>query len=120
MRILCVDDNDDTCFWLTKLLGHSHLEAIAVSDAAAALRLMATEKFSLFVIDGQLPGVGGLSFCKEIRRVNQITPIVFFTGDAAPSNREAALLAGANAYVVKPGVRELILTIRRLLVEVPA
>lgn len=103
-RILCVEDDADTRQLLTIMLRLSGLESIAVSTAAEALGLMEEERFSLYVIDGQLPGIGGLSFCEEIRRVDKITPVVFFTGNAFEADREAGMLAGANAYVVKPEV----------------
>lgn len=117
MRILCVDDNEDTCEMLTTMLGFAGLESVAANTAAEALRLMESEQFSLYVIDGQMPDLGGLSFCEEIRRVDKTTPIVFFTGKALDADREAALLAGASAYVVKPDAGELIPTVSRLLEE---
>ncbi len=117
MRILCVDDNEDTCEMLTTMLGFADLESVAANTAAEAFRLMESERFSLYVIDGQMPDLGGLSFCEEIRQADKTTPIVFFTGKAFEADREAALLAGANAYVVKPGADELIPTVRRLLEE---
>ena len=43
------------------------------------------------------------------------TPIVIFSGHGFESHREAGMLAGANAYLVKPDVTELIPTVRRLL-----
>jgi len=120
MRILCIDDNKDTCEMLTAMLGFADLEAVAVHTAAEALRLIESEKFSLYVIDGQLPNVGGFTFCEEIRRVDKSTPIVFFTGKADEADVEAGMLAGANAYVVKPKVDELIPAVRRLLEEARA
>lgn len=68
MRILCVDDHEDTCRLLTAMLGLSDLEAIAVPTAAEALRLIEAEKFSLYVIDGRLPDADGAAFCEQIRR----------------------------------------------------
>ena len=116
-RILCVEDDEDTRELLTTLLGYYDLESVAVATAAEALRLMEGERFSLYVIDGQLPDLGGLSFCEQIRRVDKATPVVFFTGKASESDREAGMLAGANAYLVKPDVTELIPTVKRLLEE---
>ena len=116
-RILCVEDDEDTRQLLTIMLGFSDLEAVAVPTAAEALGLMEVERFSLYVIDEQLPDAGGFSFCEDIRRVDKATPIVFFTGKAFESDREAGMSAGANAYVVKPDAGELIPTIKRLLEE---
>ena len=115
MRILCVDDDDDTCFLLTTLLGRSGLEAVCVPDATAALRLMAGEQFSLYVIDGQLPGVSGLTLCEQIRALDRQTPVVIFSGNGYDSDRAAGLRAGANAYLVKPSINELVPTVKCLL-----
>ncbi len=117
MRILCVDDDADTCELLTTMLAISDLEAVAVPDAAAALRLMATEQFSLYIMDSQLPDMGGLTFCQEVRKVDQLTPIVFFTGKAYQADRDAGLRAGANAYLIKPDMSEIVPTVKRLLAE---
>ena len=116
-RILCVEDDENTCELLTAMLGLSDLEAVGVRTAAEALRLMEGERFSLYIINRLLPDVGGLSFCEQIRRVDKTTPIVFFTGKVLEADRQAGLLAGADAYVVKPNTSELIPTVKRLLEE---
>ena len=116
-RILCVDDDESTCELLTTMLGLSDLEAVGVSDVNEALRLMETEQFSLYVLDGQLPGVSGLALCQQIRAIDKDTPIVIFSGAAYQTDIDAGLLAGANAYVVKPDSSDLVATVKRLLEE---
>jgi two-component system phosphate regulon response regulator OmpR len=90
-------------------------EAVAVPDMEAALRLMNRERFSLYVLDGGLRGVRGLSLCERVRAADARTPVVIFSGHAYASDIEAGLLAGANAYLVKPDSSELVATITRLL-----
>lgn len=114
-RILCVDDDGDTRDMLETLLGRSDLEAVCVGDVIAALRLMAAEQFRLYIIDGQLPGVSGLTMCEEIRKRDVLTPIVIFSAHALPADLEAGLRAGANVYIVKPDTTQLVPTVRRLL-----
>jgi OmpR-family two-component system manganese-sensing response regulator len=114
-RILCVDDSADICDMLTTMLGQSNLEVIAVADTAQALHLMEHEQFSLYILDGQLPGVSGLSICEDIRKIDPKTPIIIYSGMAYQSDINAGLLAGANAYLVKPEIHELIPTVKRLL-----
>lgn len=116
-RVLCVDDDKDICELLTTMLGFADLEAIAVPDTTEALRLMEKEQFSLYVIDGQMLGVSGLEFCAAIRKADKTTPIVFFSGHASASDLAAGKLAGANAYIVKPEIKALISTVKRLLEE---
>jgi DNA-binding response OmpR family regulator len=117
MRILCVDDDEDTRDLLHHLLEYSGLEAVAVQDTAAALRLIAQEQFSLYIIDGQLPGVSGLGLCEQIRQHDKETPVVIFSGHGYPADREAGMSAGANVYIVKPDISEVVPTVKRLLAE---
>jgi DNA-binding response OmpR family regulator len=114
-RVLCVEDDADTRDMLKMMPGFSDFEAVAAPDADAALRLMRHERFALYVLDGGLRGAHGLSPCERIRASEAHTPIVIFSGDAFASDIEAGILAGANAYLVKPDSSELVPTIRRLL-----
>jgi DNA-binding response OmpR family regulator len=114
-RVLCVEDDADIRTLLNTMLGFSDLEAVGVPDVDAALRLMECERFSLYVLDGGLRSVRGLSLCEQIRAVDARTPIVIFSGHAHASDIKAGILAGANAYLVKPDLSKLIPTIRRLL-----
>ena len=114
-RVLYVEDDADTRTLLKMMLASSNMESVGVPDVAAALRLMAREQFSLYVLDGGLPGISGLSLCAQIRAADARTPIVIFSGHAYASDIEAGLHAGADAYLVKPDASMLMPTIRRLL-----
>ena len=113
--VLCVEDDEDTRDMLKIKLGLSGFEAVVAPDMGAALRLMERERFSLYVLDGGLRGARGLSLCERIRAADARTPIVIFSGHASAPDIEAGMLAGADAYLVKPDSSELIPTIRRLL-----
>ncbi|HZH30683.1 MAG TPA: response regulator [Pyrinomonadaceae bacterium] len=115
MRILCVDDDEDTRYLLESLLSFSDFEAIAVQDTATALLLIRQEQFKLYIIDSQLPGMSGLGLCEQIRAIDKGTPIVIFSGKAHQSDISAGMIAGANAYIVKPNTREIVPTVKRLL-----
>ena len=114
-RILCVDDDEEVRILLESYLTHSGLEVVVVKDLGAALRMMEREQFSLYVLDGGMPGVSGLSICEEIRKRDRLTPIVIFSGHGFASDIVAGMDAGANAYIVKPGVENLVPIVRRLL-----
>jgi DNA-binding response OmpR family regulator len=96
-------------------LGLSDIEAVVASDMGAALGLMERARFSLYVLDGGLRDGNGLSLCEQIRASDARTPIVIFSGHGLASDIEAGILAGANAYLVKPDSSQLVPTIRRLL-----
>jgi CheY-like chemotaxis protein len=116
-RILCVDDDAETCEVLTVMLGVAGLAVVSAPGVAEALGLMEGERFGLFIIDSGLPGVSGLTLCEQIRAADGDTPIVIFSGYAHESEIEAGVRAGANAYIVKPDVWELVPTVKRLLLE---
>ncbi len=114
-RVLCVEDDADTRDMLKFKLGLSDIEAVVAPNVEAALGLMERERFSIYVLDGGLWGAKGLTLCEQIRASDARTPIVIFSGHAYASDIEAGMLAGANAYLVKPDSSELIPTIKRLL-----
>jgi DNA-binding response OmpR family regulator len=115
-RVLCVDDDQDTCTMLSGLLGLVDCQVVTAATAAEALGLMARERFDLYLLDNWLPGGSGVELCREIRRADPATPIVFYSGAGLESEREEALAAGAQIYLVKPGdIALLVETVSRLL-----
>ena len=115
-RVLCVEDDEDTCTMLRDLLGLIDCEVTTAATAAEALELIARGRFDLYLLDNWLPGGSGVGLCREIRRSDPSTPILFYSGAGLDSEREEALAAGAQAYLVKPGdVALLVETVRRLL-----
>lgn len=119
-RVLCVDDDEDTCSMLCGLLGLIECRVTTAVTAAEALRLIAGSRFDLYLLDNWLPGGSGVELCREIRRTDSSTPIVFYSGAGLDWEREEALAAGAQVYLVKPGdSAALVATVRRLLGEPP-
>lgn len=116
-RILCVDDDEDTCFMLMHLLGHENYEVTTVKVVSEALELAQNESFNLYILDEWFPREAGLGLCRKIREFDPHTPIVFYSGAAFGSDKDEALYAGAQAFVAKPGVEELIDTVHTLLTD---
>jgi CheY-like chemotaxis protein len=117
-RVLCVDDDEDTCAMLCALLGLINCQAVAAATADEALDKIGGGDFDLYLLDNWLPGMSGVELCRRIRESDPSTPIVFYSGAAYESEQEEALAAGAQAYLVKPAdVDKLVATVRRLLGE---
>src|SRR5260370_42180523 len=76
---------------------------------------MRKERPDLILLDVNMPGMGGLEACREIRRASD-APIIMLTIRNAERDKVAALEAGADDYVVKPfGIEELLARIRAAL-----
>ena len=114
-RILCVDDDHDTCELIAALLGRAGFEVRRASTAAEGLSLARSETFDLYLLDQGLPGWTGSELCRRIREFDTATPVVFFSGFAHESDRRRAFDAGALEYLVKPNdVGKLVETVTRL------
>jgi CheY-like chemotaxis protein len=101
-RILCVDDNEDSCEIVVILLTRAGYEVVLARTAAEALNRTLTDSFDVLLLDNHLPDGSGLELCQQIREFNNHTPSCFYSSDAYPKQIEAAKQAGANAYLVKP------------------
>ena len=101
-RILCVEDDIDSCEMISFLLGQSGIEVVSAQTVAEALLLVETDGFDLYLLDSSFPDGTGIELCKKIRASDENTPIVFYSGLSDESTREAGLDAGAQAYLIKP------------------
>ena len=116
-RILCAEDDEDTCFMLTHLLEQENYEVRTARTVSEALELARVESFNLYILDEWFPREAGLGLCRKIREFDPHTPIIFYSGAAFDSDKEEALYAGAQAFVAKPYVEKLVETIHSLLTD---
>jgi DNA-binding response OmpR family regulator len=94
-----------------------------VADARSgeeALEKLATERFDLVLLDMNMPGMGGLDACREIRARWDVAVIVL-TVRNAEKDKVQALDAGADDYITKPfSMEELLARVRANLRRVRA
>jgi DNA-binding response OmpR family regulator len=99
-RILCVEDNRDTCDLLAETL--PHFDFAFAHNLADGLTLARFGQFDLFLLDNWLPDGSGIDLCREIRERDAGTPIVFLSAAAYQHDHDQAMAAGASAYLDKP------------------
>ncbi len=92
----------DSLEFLTLILEHAGFEVRGATSAEEALDLAGRQKFHLFLLDKGLPDRSGLELCKELRKRFPKAPILFYSAAGGTKDKEAALRAGAQAYLVKP------------------
>lgn len=113
LRVLYVDDDEDSRAMLTTLLRLAFIEAKAVGTGAQALSSIQKERFDLYLLDARLPDVDGFELCRRLRDFDADTPILFFSGAAYEADKKKGIEAGANAYVTKPDVDGLVGAIKQ-------
>lgn len=99
-RILCVEDDKDTCDYLSFLF--RDYDFIFTNKKADAEKIVEEQEFNLFILDNWLPDGNGIELCRKIRGLNPDTPILFTSAVGLKNDIEAAAAAGANRYLLKP------------------
>ena len=101
-HVLCSDDHEDTRTMMTLLLDLSGYEVTTAVSLAETLPLAQKGNFDLFILDGWYGDGLGLDLCKQIRRFDTCTPILFLSALAFQSDIDKGMAAGAQAYLSKP------------------
>ena len=118
-RLLVVEDDDSIRETVGEVLTSEGYDVLTSSNGGTALNLVLSESsssFDLIVLDLMMPGLSGLDFCRELRRVNNTTPILVVSARDTETDRVLGLELGADDYLVKPfGLRELVARCRALL-----
>src|SRR3954463_10315996 len=101
-RALVVDDDEGMRFALREGLAAYGFDVHAAADAPSACRLAGELRPDLVLLDWVMPGEDdGAQACRSVRAAHPGAPVVMLTGRADAGAREAALDAGASAFLVK-------------------
>jgi DNA-binding response OmpR family regulator len=100
-KVLVVDDEDHIVELARLYLSREGYQVEGVGDGAAALTRFGQLKPDLVVLDIMLPGVDGLTICKEIRKQSQV-PIIMLTARDEVTDKVVGLEVGADDYLTKP------------------
>lgn len=110
MRLLLVDDHDDTLEFMSRLLrarGHEVTKAKSVAEAESLCT--GARSFDLAICDLQLPdGTGAELMCGGLKRCD--IPAIALSGHGSPEDREKSRSAGFAAHLTKPVTVEMLET----------
>jgi two-component system KDP operon response regulator KdpE len=114
-NILVVDDEPQIRRVLRSTLSSQGYVITDAKTGEEAVESVRKNKPDLVLLDVNMPGMGGIEACREIRRASE-APIIMLTVRNAEKDKVLALDAGADDYVVKPfGIEELLARIRAAL-----
>jgi DNA-binding response OmpR family regulator len=100
-RVLLVDDERHIVELAQLYLSREGYQVDSVGDGTQALARFGQLKPDLVVLDIMLPGVDGLTICKEIRKQSQV-PIIMLTARDEVTDKVVGLEVGADDYLTKP------------------
>jgi signal transduction histidine kinase/DNA-binding response OmpR family regulator len=105
--LLLVEDNDDVAAYIQTCLGADY-QVIRAENGQIGIDLALEKIPDLILSDVMMPLKDGFELCDTLKNDERTShiPIVLLTARAAVSDRVAGLRRGADAYLVKPFLRE--------------
>jgi two-component system, OmpR family, response regulator ResD len=100
-KVLVVDDEEHIVELARLYLSREGYQVEGVADGQQALTRFAQLKPDLVVLDIMLPGLDGLTICREIRKTSQV-PIIMLTARDEVTDKVVGLELGADDYLTKP------------------
>ena len=106
IRVLLVDDDDDTRDIIERVLARRGASVVAVPSAPAALETFGSQRFDVLLVDIMMPGMDGYELMRTIRALpadkGGRVPAATLTARAVTDDRLESLRAGFQSHLAKP------------------
>jgi len=115
-RLLVVDDEMTILELLAESLRFAGFDVLTAASGAEALRIAATARPDLILLDVMMPHGDGFDVIRRIRAGGPHIPVIFLTARGGVRDRVAGLTLGGDDYVAKPfSLDEVLARIRAVL-----
>lgn len=103
IKVLYVEDEDDVREFTGKTISAIVKEVLIAENGRIGLELFENNPdIDLIVTDINMPKMGGLEMCSEIKKINSTIPIVVTSAHNDPDFLKKAIDVGVSAYTMKP------------------
>jgi DNA-binding response OmpR family regulator len=114
-KILVVDDDPHIRELVKIFLRNEGFEPYEATDGVEALKMMASVKVDLVILDVMMPNMDGWALCRELRAAYDI-PLLMLTAKGETSQKVKGFQLGTDDYLVKPfEPLELVMRVKALL-----
>jgi len=111
-RILLVEDDLNLGFVVTDNLEEAGYFVVHCPDGQMAWEHFQKKPFDLVLLDIMLPKKDGFTLAREIRKKNEMIPLLFLTAKSMEEDKVNGFELGADDYITKPfNMKELLLRI---------
>lgn len=115
-RILVVDDDKNTRYFLKEALELDHYIVFTARNGEEALDVYEKEYIDLAIVDIMMPGMDGYELTRQLRLINEDLLVLMISAKQLPEDRKKGFLVGIDDYMSKPiDAEELLLHVKALL-----
>lgn len=107
-KVLVIDDDSAMTDLMKLMLSQAAYDILTVASAEDAIPTVKRWKPDIVILDLLMPGIDGLTLCKEIRKFSQL-PILILSALDHPGIQTRALEEGADDFLRKPVSRPVLL-----------
>jgi DNA-binding response OmpR family regulator len=116
MRLLVVEDERRLANFISRALRENAYAVDVAENGEKALEMASFASYDGILLDIRLPGLTGIEVCRDLRRMENDTPILMLTARSLVEHRVEGLDAGADDYLTKPfALEELLARVRAML-----
>jgi len=109
MQILVVEDEPRMAALLQRTLHEEGHQVLLAHDGREGFEMARCAPFDVIVLDVMLPGMDGLSVTRKLRECRNQTPVLMLTARDAPADVVKGLYCGADDYLTKPFLIDVLL-----------
>ena len=106
LRILAVDDSEETREYFIHTMEALKIQCDVASDGPAAIRMVQRSggnPYSIFFIDWQMPGMDGIELTRKIKKINgEGSIVIMISANDWNTVEERAVAAGVDFFIPKP------------------
>lgn len=103
MRLLLIEDHTDIAANIAEYFEAKGDEVALAGDGETGLQMALEQTFDALVLDLLLPGMDGLTLCRNLRQAGRTRiPVLMLTAKDLLADKIEGFEAGADDYLVKP------------------
>jgi len=103
MQLLLIEDHKDIAANIAEYFAARGDSVTHAGDGTAGLRLALDNQYDAIVLDLMLPGMDGLSLCRNLRQAGRTrVPVLMLTAKDLLADKIEGFEAGADDYLIKP------------------
>jgi two-component system alkaline phosphatase synthesis response regulator PhoP len=114
--ILLVEDENNLASVIKLNLELDGYSVIIADNGQKSVDVFRNLKPDLVILDIMLPELNGIEACKQMKKINSETPILFLSAKSSGADKIEGLKSGGDDYLTKPfNLEELLLRVQILL-----